>query len=267
MTSDTTRAADMHFVRMGAGKPLLLIHGLGGSWRSWEPILARLQASRDVVAIDLPGFGTTPPLTGTVSIETMADAVSDFLCAHELIGVDVVGSSMGARLVLELARRGVVGSVVSLDPGGFWQGMETTFFAVSIGVSIKLVDALQPVLPALTNNPVGRSLLLAQFSAHPWALPAPLVLQELWNFSKSPSFAPMLEQLVRGPMQRGATAESDRRPITIGWGRHDHVCFTSQAARAQAAFPKARMHWFEHSGHFPMWDSPEETAQIILTST
>ena len=257
----------MHFVKMGSGKPLFLIHGLGGSWRSWEPILAQIKAEREVIAVDLPGFGTTPPLVGTVSIETMADAVTAFLRAHDLLGVDVVGSSMGARLVLELARRGVVGSVISLDPGGFWQGAETEIFALSVGLSIKLVDVLQPILPALTNSPVGRTLLFAQFSAHPWALPAPLILQELRNFSASPSFEPMLKELVHGPMQRGATAQSDQRAITIGWGRHDHVCFTSQAARAQAAFPKARFHWFEHSGHFPMWDSPEETAQLILANT
>ena len=112
----------MNEIRRGSGKPLLLIHGLGGSWRSWRPILDDLSAERRVIAIDLPGFGKTPPLRGEVSIATLAEAVTAFLDAHDLIGVDVVGSSMGARLALELARRGVVGATVSLDPGGFWRG-------------------------------------------------------------------------------------------------------------------------------------------------
>jgi len=38
-------------------KPLLLIHGLGGSWREWTPILDALTAEREVIALDLPGFG------------------------------------------------------------------------------------------------------------------------------------------------------------------------------------------------------------------
>lgn len=97
---------EMHHVRRGKGKPLLLIHGLGGSWRSWGPILDALAAERDVIAVDLPGFGGTPPLAGEVSIATLADAVTDFLTDQKLIGVDAVGSSMGARLVIELARRG-----------------------------------------------------------------------------------------------------------------------------------------------------------------
>ena len=257
----------MHFTRSGSGRPLLLIHGLGGSTRSWSPISPRLEAERDVIALDLPGFGTTPALAGSVSIDTMADAVIAFLTQHELVGVDVVGSSMGARLVLELARRGVVGSVVSLDPGGFWQGAETAIFATTIKASLALVNAIQPMLPGITSNAAGRTMLLAQFSAHPWALPQALVLQELQNFKRSVSFGPMLDSLIAGPMQAGANAQSDRCAITIGWGRHDHVCFTSQAARAQAAFPKARLHWFEHSGHFPMWDSPAETALLILDAT
>ena len=88
-------ASNMNYVRRGAGKPLLLIHGLGGSWRS-----------RKVIAVDLPGFGATPPLPGEVSIRTLSDTLTEFLVANELTGIDAVGNSMGARLVLELARRG-----------------------------------------------------------------------------------------------------------------------------------------------------------------
>jgi pimeloyl-ACP methyl ester carboxylesterase len=51
----------MHHVRLGHGRPLLLIHGLGGTWRSWLPVLDRLAAEREVIAVDLPGFGETPP--------------------------------------------------------------------------------------------------------------------------------------------------------------------------------------------------------------
>jgi len=116
------RLMDMHHIRRGAGTPLLLVHGLGGSWRSWTPILEPLAAEREIIAVDLPGFGRTPALEGPTTIASLAEAVTGFLYAHDLTGVDVVGSSMGACLVLELARRGVVGAVVSLDPGGFWRG-------------------------------------------------------------------------------------------------------------------------------------------------
>jgi pimeloyl-ACP methyl ester carboxylesterase len=61
-----------------------------------------------VIVFDLPGFGTTSPLPGEVSIRTLTDALTAFLVANELTGTDAVGGSMGARLVLECVRRGGV---------------------------------------------------------------------------------------------------------------------------------------------------------------
>ncbi|GAC1361740.1 MAG: alpha/beta fold hydrolase [Herpetosiphon sp.] len=258
----------MHHIRRGTGKPLLLIHGLGGSWRSWNPILAGLAAEREVIAVDLPGFGETPPLVGEVSIRTLADAVTEFLKANDLIGVDAVGSSMGARLVLELARRGgILGAIVSLDPGGFWEGWQRPFFFGSIALSIRLIRLLRPILPSLTANVVSRTLLFAQFSAHPWLLSSAITLDELRSFAASPSFDELLHQLAYGETQQGAPLNSLKHPLVIGWGRHDHVCMPSQAKRAMALFPDARLHWFAHCGHFPQWDVPQETTRLILAST
>ena len=67
---------DMNHLRMGTGKPLLLIHGLGGSARSWSTISNDLAEHREVIAVDLPGFGATPPLAGETSIRSLSDAVT-----------------------------------------------------------------------------------------------------------------------------------------------------------------------------------------------
>lgn len=258
----------MNCVRRGAGKPLLLVHGLGGSWRSWATVLEALAAEREVIAVDLPGFGATPPLPGEVSIRTLADALSAFLKERGLLGIDAVGSSMGARLVLELARRGgILGAVISLDPGGFWSGWQRHFFYASIFVSIRLVRALQPAMPFLMGNPVGRTLLLSQLSARPWRLPARIALDEMRSYAASPSFDELLHQLAYGETQKGAAAGSIAHPLVIGWGRRDRVCFPSQAQRALQLFPDARLHWFERCGHFPQWDAPQEAARLILDNT
>ena len=44
-------------VRRGSGPPLALIHGVGSQWQMWEPVLERLSREREVIALDLPGFG------------------------------------------------------------------------------------------------------------------------------------------------------------------------------------------------------------------
>ena len=261
---------NMNHIRFGNGKPLLLIHGLGGSWRSWSPVLSGLAEQREVIAIDLPGSGKTAPLKGEVSIATLADSVTAFVHDNNLIGIDAVGSSMGARLVLELVRRGsVLGSVVSLDPGGFWQGYQTHLFYNSIAFSIRLVRLIKSIglLHRFTQNAITRSLLFAQFSAHPWKLHPRVAFDELNSFADSPSFDKLLHNLAYGEKQQGCAAGTIHQPVVIGWGKQDRVCFPSQAKKAMELFPDATLHWFDKCGHFPQWDQPQQTIDLILRTT
>ena len=258
---------NMNYVRKGTGPPLLLVHGLGGTWRSWETVLDALAAERDVIAPDLPGFGETPPLDGEVSIATLADALEGFLDGHGLRGVDAVGTSMGARLVLELARRRAVGATVALDPGGFWNGPERLVFGASVALSVRLLRVLGPVLPRVLASPAGRTALLLQFSARPWALDPGVALHELRGYVAAPSFDAALRALVTGPTQEGMPADEQRGPVLIVWGRQDRVCLPSQAERATARFPGARLEWLDRCGHFPQWDRPEEAVRLILAAT
>ena len=215
-----------------------------------------------------PDSAPLPRWAGETSIRSLSDAVTAFLDAQGLRGVDAVGSSMGARLVLELARRGgVVRSVVSLDPGGFWRGWERHAFFSSIWLSIRAVRLLQPLMPAITRSKVARTMLLAQFSRQPWALDPAVVLDEMRSFARAPAFDELLHRLAYGEEQQGAARGSMEGPLVIGWGRSDKVCFTSQARRALALFPDARLHWFERCGHFPHWDAPRETVQLILSTS
>lgn len=257
----------MHHVRRGSGSPLLLVHGLGAGWRSWAPILDELAERREVIAVDLPGFGKTPPLTGEVSIATLIDSLADFIREQGLDGTSTVGQSMGGRMVLELARRGVGGDTVALDPGGFWSDREVFVFGATLRPSIALVRTLRPVLPALLGSSVGRTLLLAQLSAQPWALSRETVLPDVRGLADSPSTGAALDALTNGPKQQGAPAGAVPGRVTIGWGRRDLVTVPRQAARATELFPDAVLHWFERCGHFPQWDAPHEAARLILDST
>jgi pimeloyl-ACP methyl ester carboxylesterase len=106
---------------------------------------------------------------------------------------------------------------------------------------------------------------MAQLSAKPWALDPHLISQELESFVNTRTFDALVKDLATGAQQQGS---SDRRaPVVIGWGRKDRLCLPRQASRAMAAFPQARVHWFKDSGHFPMWDQPQETVRVILDAT
>ena len=174
---------------------------------------------------------------------------------------------MGGRIVLELARRGIGGDTVALDPGGFWSDREVALFGATLRPSIALVRALRSMLPALLGSPVGRTLLLAQFSARPWALSLETVLPDVRGLADSPATGAAMDALTKGPKQQGTPTGTAPGRITIGWGRRDLVTVPRQAARATELFPEAVLHWFERCGHFPQWDAPQETTRLILDST
>ena len=268
-SSTSTKPSEnaLNYVRRGSGSPVLLVHGLGAGWRSWEPIMDGLAARREVIAVDLPGFGETPPLTGEVSIATLTDSVARFIHDQGLDGIATAGQSMGARIVLELARRGVGGDTVALDPGGFWTDRELAVFAATLRPSIMLVGGLRGMLPQLLGNPVTRTMLLAQLSARPWKLSPDTVLADLRGMADAPATSAAMDALTKGPKQRGAPAGTVPGRVTIGWGRRDLVTLPRQARRAAAAFPDAELHWFARCGHFPQWDAPDEAIDLILNGT
>jgi pimeloyl-ACP methyl ester carboxylesterase len=106
--------------RGGSGQPLVLVHGLGLSWRSWQPVLDTLEGRHDVVAIDLPGFGDSPrlPDRAAPTPARLADAVEAELDRLGLDAPALVGNSLGGWVALELARRGRAARAVVISPSG-----------------------------------------------------------------------------------------------------------------------------------------------------
>lgn len=87
------------------------------------------------------------------------------------------------------------------------------------------------------------------------------------SYNASPVFDELLHNLAYGEEQQGAARGSITKPLVIGWGRQDRVCFPSQAKKALQLFPDAKLYWFKSCGHFPHWDKPAETAALILRAT
>ncbi|MDX0760373.1 hypothetical protein GOD62_31550 [Sinorhizobium medicae] len=100
-------------------------------------------------------------------------------------------------------------------------------------------------------------------SYKPSALGRHFVEREIESCAKTVNFEAIAQDLTTIPQQVGPAAASVSS-VSIGWGRQDRLCLPRQAARAQAAFPGATLHWFEECGHFPMWDQPCETIAFIL---
>jgi pimeloyl-ACP methyl ester carboxylesterase len=256
----------LRYDRSGEGPPVVLVHGLGGTRRSWDPIVGGLRARRTVIALDLPAHGETPSEDDSGTFAGLARSLDAFLRAERLDRAALVGGSLGARLVLEMARRGLGGPIVALDPGGFWRGRERLWFRATLTLSRLALRGLGPVRRPLARNAASRSVLLAQLSARPSRVPAEVAAREIDGLARTETVGPLIRDLARGPAQEGP-ASAPSGPLVIGWGRKDRLCPPVQAARACDAFPSARLHWFERCGHFPVWDAPDAALALVLAAT
>ncbi len=256
----------IHYVRCGTGKPLLLLHGLGNSWYSWQPILNKLAAQRTVFAVDLPGFGSTEiEQTKPATFADVTDTMIAFIDAIGQRGIDVVGSSMGGQLALVLAKRGgITGGTVALNPAGFWSGWKQHLYYAIIYSSVRGARLLLPLVPTLAQHAWGRALLFSLHTARPWRLSPDLVEHEVRAYATAPAFDAIIHSFVYGKEREGAPANSITEPLLIGWGCRDRVCSTRQVERAAALYPDAELHYFANAGHLPHWDEPEEVAALIL---
>ena len=254
-------ASTLNFSRQGSGKPLLMLHGLGGNITSWDNLAANLAMTNEVIALDLPGHGASPVTPGSITFGGIADEVADFIRVEGLEGIAVVGMSLGGRVVLEMARRGLVGATVALAPGGFWNDRERKYLKASLLASVSLVRTVRPALPFLTRLKASRSALLAQISATPGQVPRNAALRELQSFADTPIFKDLVRDLAEGPAQQGTASTSG--PVTIVWGRKDRLLLPRQAEQALEAFPEAQLHWVDEAGHYISWDAPDEVLRLI----
>ena len=85
--------------------PVLLLHGVAGSWTTWTPLLRAADGvgGRGLVLVDLPGWGASPAPTTPFTVDDGARVLVTVLDALRLPAVDVVGHSMGAFVGLHLA--------------------------------------------------------------------------------------------------------------------------------------------------------------------
>ena len=261
-----TSAASLTRFREGGGEPLLLIHGLGLSWRSWKPVLPILTAVHDVLALDLPGFGTAPTLADRKpTIAALTDAVEAELDRTELGRVHVAGNSLGGWVALELGRRGRATSVVALSPSGLETPAER-MAVISMNEVMRARNvAAAPAARLLTADPASRSAMLGGLRGRPWLMPAADAAAEIRDFATAPGLHSTLS------LTTGSTAPSGlsdiRVPVRIGFGTRDLMIGTLTAPRFAAAIPGAQLIPLPGCGHVPMADDPDLVAATITDLT
>jgi pimeloyl-ACP methyl ester carboxylesterase len=251
-------------VRRGSGPPLVLIHGVGSQWQMWEPVLDRLAGERDVIALDLPGFGDSPPLRETPSVEALARTVSEFLAGLGIERPHAAGNSLGGGVALEMGRHGHARSVCVLSPAGFGTMREGAWARRILTDSRRSAQLLDPYAELVMGGPVRRTLGNFMLIGRPWRVPEAAAVGAMRNLARSPGFDATMEAL-REHRFGGHTYDI---PVTVAWGQRDRLLlYSRQSARARRLLPDARHVTLEGCGHVPCWDDPDQVARVLLEAS
>ncbi|MGI8904244.1 MAG: alpha/beta fold hydrolase [Solirubrobacteraceae bacterium] len=241
--------------RRGAGPSLILLHSLGADHHVWDPIADRVAAERDLIALDLPGFGESPTLVhdGPPTPVALATAVAGFLDGLELAdGYHVAGNSLGGWIALELAAAGHAKSVTALAPAGLWPEP----LRPKQGFARALARSASPLLPALMRSGAARRAVLAGTAADGARVPPDAAIRLIRGYATAPGFAAVNAAMRSGRFQ---SLDRIRVPVTLVWSDHDRL------VAPPAHLPReVRSVQLADAGHVPMWDAPERVAELLL---
>lgn len=249
--------------RRGSGEPLVLVHGIGSHWQAFEPVLDRLARERDVISLDLPGFGESEPLpNGTVpDIDALTTSVERFIDA---LGVDqphVAGFSLGGRITLELAKRDRARTATAICPAGFWLTRERKWANAQLKLSLWGARTFGEQLVPLLHTAAGRTLVMSNMIAQPWRVRPEAAIADMRALASSRGFDATLDAFTHEPFSLDAPL---RAPVTIAWGDRDQILLSRQAPRAVRVTGAKRFVQLRRAGHVPFWDDPDGVAAAVL---
>jgi pimeloyl-ACP methyl ester carboxylesterase len=249
--------------RAGSGPPLVLLHGLGHRRQAWDAVLGMLTPHREVITVDLPGHGDSPPLhsSGKNAVAVMADSITDLLAELNLDRPHVAGNSLGGALALVLAAGGHAASATGLSPAGFPNHRYQMVYARAFfQFALLSTKGLRPLVPALSRSAGGRAVLFG------------LVVSRPGRMSPEQARGDVAAIGMTGPAVHAvfATFEPftasipDDVPVTIAWGSKDRILSPANATVARQRLPQARFLALPGCGHVPMTDDPELVARVLL---
>lgn len=246
--------------RAGSGEPLVLLHGIG-TWRGdFTRVLPHLRGF-DVIALDLPGHGDSPPLAGRPSVAALADAVEAHLDAIGLDTVHLLGNSLGGRIALELAMRQRARSVTAIAPAGTSVGLERVVQLAMLSGMGLMMRAVRPVADRLARAPGGRAVLFAGMRVRP-ELATP---DEAAAVAHNSGTAAYWDTLVWATALDLASPERLSRiscPVLLAQGSADAI-IGSQLCWYAACIPTAETTVLPWAGHTAHADVPAQVAALV----
>jgi pimeloyl-ACP methyl ester carboxylesterase len=224
----------IHYLESGQGRPLVLVHGLGGSCENWLSMIPQFTAKGfHVYALDLLGYGRSDKPDVDYSISMQSDLLLQFLDSQGLQQPDIAGWSMGGwiagRFAVDHPQR--IHRVMLLD---------------SAGLKYDAVNArfLRP------KTPEELSQMMAILTPHPQPIPAFFVRDMLramkdedWVVGRS------LQSMQTGKDILDGKLQSVKAPVLIIWGKQDVLTPLSIGEQMHKDMPQSVLYVVDGCGH------------------
>lgn len=265
------RSGEVAYRRAGSGPPLLLLHGWGGSSNHWQTTLQDLATIRTVYALDLPGYGESPPLVETSTAERLAQCVIDFAEAMQLDRFDINGHSMGGAVAIYVAARHPeqVQRLIVSCYGTFTSFCEEwTMAQLYVQLSLAM-HFWNPWLVLATPWQRLGQLWMQQAGyvpGVPWVVARPFFYQMPMDgqllhdgyqeFVSMDQRTSMESVISLGNPALRAAMEQVRAPTLLVGARQDMVVNPERIEQAARIIPHCRVAWIDDCGHVPIIEQP-----------
>jgi pimeloyl-ACP methyl ester carboxylesterase len=260
----------IEYLTGGEGPPLVLLHGVGDSARSWQWVLPDLARTHRVYAPSLPGFGTSTKPDSDYSPAFFTTFLIRFLDTLGLEQVTVVGNSLGGlvamRLALAVPTR--VRALALVDSSGL--GREVT-----LALRLFTLPGAGTLVPIWNKTRIGAAQWATQISAllfaHPTRVPMAW-LARLYQMARLPGYleatvATLRSDLtLKGQREREIMLDALPRltmPTLLIWGGRDRVIPAHQAQFAVAQLAQSQLAVIPDCGHVPQVECPDQFVDAL----
>jgi len=269
--------ADSHFVDLPGGyhvhyrgdgdpalPPLVLLHGFGDSFTTWEGWVRELKTQFHMISVDFPGHGLTrAPQGSQLSAEGLADFVDAFAAKLALPRFAVAGNSMGGGAAWQLAVRHPerIDALILVDAAGFANDKPPG----EVPLAFKILK--YPIGRALLRNIDNRPLIEQglRTDVYDKSLITPFIVDRWAEFQRAPGHRAILMSINMGAPAR-PTAElvsTIKVPTLILWGENDPLIEPAAAKKFAAAIPGAKLITYPQVGHLPQIEIPQRSAADV----
>jgi pimeloyl-ACP methyl ester carboxylesterase len=250
--------AQVNYVEIGEGEPIVFVHGISGCWQNWLENLPRFARGHRAIALDLPGFGASPMPSWDLEMPAYGRLLHDFC---EKLGVDratVVGNSMGGFIAAE---------AVTAIPGRF----DRLVLVSAAGILNTWNPQLRATLTAwawkelgprfadrgrqIVSRPRAREIVFRPFVRYPRRLREDLLLEQIvGGMRRAEGFGEALQALIVHDIRERLGAIEI--PTLIVSGLSDRVIPVAAAISYHRRIPHSRLEIFERTGHVPQLERP-----------